>query len=105
MKSFCPAKKRVEVLVVKSLCNLRERQELSHSHRLELIGLAQAAISAIERTVASIWESNAPRLSPMHLTVILPHSACRLGKFPFSAPHHWAAERTGQTWPAVCLGR
>ncbi|MFO7541960.1 MAG: helix-turn-helix transcriptional regulator [Thiobacillus sp.] len=48
MKSYRPAKQRVEVSVGESLRILRELQELSQRQLAELTGIPQATISAIE---------------------------------------------------------
>ncbi len=48
MKTYHPAKRRVEVSVGESVRILRELQELSQSRLSELTGISQATISAIE---------------------------------------------------------
>ena len=48
MKTFRPAKKRVEVSVGESVRILRDLQELSQTQLSELTGIPQATISAIE---------------------------------------------------------
>lgn len=48
MKTFRPAKKRIEVSVGESVRILRELQELSQNQLSELTGIPQATISAIE---------------------------------------------------------
>lgn len=48
MKTYSPARRRVEVSVGESVRILRELQELSQSQLSELTGIAQATISAIE---------------------------------------------------------
>ncbi len=48
MKTFRPAKKRVEVSVGESVRIVRELQELSQNQLSELTGIPQATISAIE---------------------------------------------------------
>jgi transcriptional regulator with XRE-family HTH domain len=48
MKTFRPAKKRVDVSPGESVRILREMQELSQSQLAELTGIPQATISAIE---------------------------------------------------------
>lgn len=50
MKEFRPAKKRVEVSVGESVRIVRELQELNQSQLSELTGIAQATISAIEKS-------------------------------------------------------
>ncbi len=48
MKTFRPARKRVEVSVGESVRILRELQELSQSQLSALTGISQATLSAIE---------------------------------------------------------
>jgi transcriptional regulator with XRE-family HTH domain len=48
MKTFRPAKKRVEVSVGESVRIIRELQGLSQNQLAELTGIAQATISSIE---------------------------------------------------------
>ncbi len=48
MKTFRPAKKRVDVSVGESVRILRELQSLSQTRLSELTGIPQATISAIE---------------------------------------------------------
>ena len=48
MKTFCPARRRVEVSVGESVRILRELQELSQSQLCELTGISQTTLSAIE---------------------------------------------------------
>ena len=48
MKTYSPARRRVEVSVGESVRILRELQELSQSQLSELTGISQGTISAIE---------------------------------------------------------
>lgn len=48
MKTFSPAKKRIEVSVGESVRILRELQDMSQNQLAQLTGIPQATISAIE---------------------------------------------------------
>lgn len=63
MKSFRPAKKRIEVTPGDSVRILRELQELSQSQLAELTGISQATISAIENGRVNLGVERAKALA------------------------------------------
>jgi transcriptional regulator with XRE-family HTH domain len=63
MKSFRPAKKRIEVTPGESVRILRELQELSQSQLAELTGISQATISAIENGRVNLGVERAKALA------------------------------------------
>jgi transcriptional regulator with XRE-family HTH domain len=63
MKSFRPAKKRIDVTPGESVRILRELQELSQSQVAELTGISQATISAIENGRVNLGVERAKALA------------------------------------------
>ncbi len=63
MKTFSPAKTRVEVSVGESVRILRELQELSQSQLAALAGIPQATISAIENGRVNLGVERAKALA------------------------------------------
>ncbi len=63
MRSFRPAKKRIEVTPGDSVRILRELQELSQSQLAELTGISQATISAIENGRVNLGVERAKALA------------------------------------------
>jgi len=63
MKSFRPAKQRVEVSVGESVRIVRELQELTQTQLSELTGIPQATISAIENNRVNLGVERAKVLA------------------------------------------
>jgi transcriptional regulator with XRE-family HTH domain len=63
MKSFRPAKKRIEVSVGESVRIVRELQALSQNQLARLTGIPQATISAIENDRVSLGVERAKVLA------------------------------------------
>ena len=63
MKSFRPAKNRIDVTPGESVRILRELQELSQSQLADLTGISQATISAIENGRVNLGVERAKALA------------------------------------------